>query len=61
VLRLHGILERGGSIAWARQSAAGFAEAAAHELDNVAFAGVSPSPDLDWLRSCASFLVARER
>jgi geranylgeranyl pyrophosphate synthase len=60
VLRLHDILERGGSIEWARQSAATFAEAAAHELDTVAFAGVPPSPDLDWLRSCVPFLIGRD-
>jgi geranylgeranyl pyrophosphate synthase/uncharacterized protein with NAD-binding domain and iron-sulfur cluster len=60
VLRLHDILDRGGSIEWARQSAAAFAEAAAHELDDVAFAGVPPSPDLAWLRSCVPFLVGRD-
>jgi geranylgeranyl pyrophosphate synthase/uncharacterized protein with NAD-binding domain and iron-sulfur cluster len=60
VLKLHGILERGGSIEWARQSATAFAEAAAHELDDVAFAGVPPSADLDWLRSCVPFLVGRD-
>jgi geranylgeranyl pyrophosphate synthase len=60
VFRLHDILERGGSIEWARQSAAAFAEAAARELDEVAFAGVPPGPDLDWLRSCIPFLVSRE-
>jgi geranylgeranyl pyrophosphate synthase/uncharacterized protein with NAD-binding domain and iron-sulfur cluster len=60
VLRLHDILDRGGSIEWARQSAAAFAEAAARELDEVAFARVPSSPDLDWLRSCVPFLVGRD-
>jgi geranylgeranyl pyrophosphate synthase/uncharacterized protein with NAD-binding domain and iron-sulfur cluster len=60
VLKLHHVLERGGSIQWARQSAAAFAEAAALEFDNVAFAGVPSSPDLDWLRSCVPFLVGRD-
>ena len=59
-VQLHDILERGGSIEWARQTAAAFAEAAADELDNVAFAGVPPTPDLDWLRSCVPFLVGRD-
>jgi len=27
---------------------------------HVAFAGVPPSPDLEWLRSCVPFLVARD-
>jgi geranylgeranyl pyrophosphate synthase/uncharacterized protein with NAD-binding domain and iron-sulfur cluster len=60
VLKLHDILERGGSIEWARQSAATFAEAAAHELESVAFAGVPASADLEWLRSCVPFLVGRD-
>jgi geranylgeranyl pyrophosphate synthase/uncharacterized protein with NAD-binding domain and iron-sulfur cluster len=60
VLRLHRILASGGSIAWAQQSAATFAEAAAHEFDSSAFAGVPQSPDLDWLRACVDFLVRRD-
>ena len=60
VMRLHGILERAGSIDWARESAALFAAAAAREFDASAFAGVPPSPDLDWLRSCVDFLVQRD-
>jgi geranylgeranyl pyrophosphate synthase len=60
VLRLHNMLESGGSIRWAQQSAAAFAEAAARELERSAFAGVPASPDLDWLRSCVSFLVQRD-
>ena len=36
------------------------AEAAAREFDGVAFAGVPPSPDLDWLRACVDFLVQRD-
>ena len=60
VLKLHDILERGGSIEWARKSAATFAEAAAHELESVAFAGVRASADLEWLRSCVPFLVGRD-
>jgi geranylgeranyl pyrophosphate synthase len=60
VLRLHRILASSGSIAWAQQSAATFAEAAAREFDGSAFAGVSESPDLDWLRACVDFLVRRD-
>jgi geranylgeranyl pyrophosphate synthase len=60
VLRLHQILATGGSIQWAQQSAAALAEAAAHEFDTSAFAGVSASPDLDWLRSCVNYLVQRD-
>jgi geranylgeranyl pyrophosphate synthase len=60
VMQLHGILERVGSIDWAQESAAVFAHAAARELDEVAFAGVPPGRDLDWLRSCVDFLVQRD-
>jgi len=60
ILRLHRILASGGSIAWARESAAALAEAAAREFDASAFAGVPAGPDLDWLRSCVSFLVQRD-
>ena len=60
VLRLHEVLASGGSIAWAQQSAAVFAEAAAREFHDTAFAGVPASPDLDWLRSCVSFIVKRD-
>jgi len=60
VLRLHDMLENGGSIEWARQSARTFADAAASEFDSMAFAGVPASPDLDWLRSCVEFLVKRD-
>ena len=60
VLRLHKILASSGSIAWAQQSAATFAEAAAREFDGSAFAGVPASPDLDWLRACVDFLVRRD-
>ena len=60
VLRLHQILASGGSIRWAQQSAAAFAEAAAHEFDTSAFPGVSAGPDLDWLRSCVNYLVQRD-
>ena len=60
VLRLHQILANGGSIQWAQQSAAAFAEAAAREFHSSAFASVPPSPDLEWLRGCVDFLVQRE-
>ena len=60
VMRLHDILERGGSIRRAQQSAAALAEAAAQEFHSTAFAGVPASPDLDWLRSCVDFLVQRD-
>lgn len=61
VQRLHDMLDHGGSIRWAQESAAAFAEAALGEFDSVAFAGVPASPDLDWLRSCVDFLVQRDR
>jgi geranylgeranyl pyrophosphate synthase len=60
VMRLHDILERIGSIDWAQESASVFGRAAARELDDVAFAGAPPGPDLDWLRSCVGFLVQRD-
>ena len=60
VMRLHQILASGGSIEWAQQSAVALAEAAAREFESAAFAGVPASPDLDWLRSCADFLVKRD-
>ena len=60
VLRLHQIIAGGGSIQWAQQAAARFAEAAAREFDSSAFAGVPASPDLDWLRGCIDFLVQRD-
>jgi len=60
VLRLHQILANGGSIEWAKRSAAAFAEAAAKEFHSSAFAGVPANPDLEWLRACVDFLVQRE-
>lgn len=60
VLRLHEILEKGGSIAWAQEAATAFADAAAREFDVTAFAGVPASPDLAWLRSCVDYLVKRD-
>jgi geranylgeranyl pyrophosphate synthase len=60
VLRLHQIVANGGSIEWAQQGAAAFAEAAMREFHGSAFAGVPPSPDLDWLRGCIDFLVQRD-
>jgi geranylgeranyl pyrophosphate synthase/uncharacterized protein with NAD-binding domain and iron-sulfur cluster len=60
VLRLHQIVVDGGSIQWARDSAAALAEAAAREFDSSAFAGVPASPDLEWLRACIDFLVRRD-
>jgi geranylgeranyl pyrophosphate synthase len=58
--RLHDLLERAGSIAWAARSARAFAEAAALEFERTAFVYVPPSADLDWLRSCVSFIVDRD-
>jgi len=60
VLRLHQIIAGGGSIAWAQQSAAALAEAAAREFDASEFAGVRAGPDLDWLRGCIDYLVQRD-
>jgi geranylgeranyl pyrophosphate synthase/uncharacterized protein with NAD-binding domain and iron-sulfur cluster len=60
VLRLHRIIASGGSIEWAQQSAAAFAEAAAREFHSSAFADVPASPDLEWLRACVDFLVQRD-
>jgi hypothetical protein len=60
VLRLHEMIERSGSISWAQQAAAAFAEAAAREFDSSAFSGVPANPDLEWLRTCVDFLVRRD-
>ena len=60
VLRLRDILGRSESIAWAQTSANVLADAAAREFDDTAFAGVAPSPDLDWLRACVNFLARRD-
>ena len=60
VARLHQVLDGTGSIAWAAQAARDFAAAAAAEFENSAFAGVPASADLDWLRSCAAFVIARD-
>jgi geranylgeranyl pyrophosphate synthase len=60
VLRLHQMIAGNGSIEWAQQAAAAFAEAAAREFAGTAFAGVPASPDLEWLRSCIDFLVQRD-
>jgi geranylgeranyl pyrophosphate synthase/uncharacterized protein with NAD-binding domain and iron-sulfur cluster len=59
VLHFRSILAKYGSIAWAQQSAAAFAEAARREFDATAFAGVPASPDLEWLRGCVDFIVQR--
>jgi geranylgeranyl pyrophosphate synthase/uncharacterized protein with NAD-binding domain and iron-sulfur cluster len=61
ILRLHQLIASGGSIQWAQQAAAAFAEAAAREFDAQAFAGAPASPDLDWLRGCIDFLVKRDQ
>jgi geranylgeranyl pyrophosphate synthase/uncharacterized protein with NAD-binding domain and iron-sulfur cluster len=61
VLRLHQMIASSGSIEWAKQEAAAFAEAAAREFDSSAFAGVPASPDLEWLRSCIDYLVHRDQ
>ena len=60
VLRLHQMILSSGSIAWAEQTAAVFAEAAVREFDSSAFAGVPASPDLEWLRGCVDYLVRRD-
>ncbi len=60
VLRLHRIVESAGSIAWAARAAARFAQAAADEFGQRAFAGVAPGADLDWLRSSVDYLVRRD-
>jgi geranylgeranyl pyrophosphate synthase len=60
VLRLSRILASSGSIEWAQRSAAAFAEAAKREFHDAAFAGVPASPDLEWLRACADFIVQRK-
>ena len=53
------MIASGGSIQWAQQAAAAFAEAAAREFTS-AFAGAPLSPDLEWLRGCIAFLVERD-
>jgi geranylgeranyl pyrophosphate synthase len=60
VSRLHDIIVNAGSLVWAQQAAIAFAEAAARQFDEAAFAGVRPSSDLDWLRSCVDFVVGRD-
>ncbi len=60
VLRLHEMIVSSGSIEWAEQTAAAFAEAAAREFESSAFAGVQASPDLEWLRGCVDYLVRRD-
>ena len=60
VFRLHKIIEDAGSLAWAQASARVFAEAAARQFDERAFAGVKPGADLDWLRRCVDFVVGRD-
>jgi geranylgeranyl pyrophosphate synthase/uncharacterized protein with NAD-binding domain and iron-sulfur cluster len=60
VLRLHQIIASGGSIQWAQQAAAAFAQAAAREFESSAFAGVNANPDLDWLRALSDFVAERE-
>ena len=60
VFRLRQIIEDAGSIDWARRSAAAFAEAAARQFDETAFAGADAGPDLDWLRGCVDFVVGRD-
>jgi hypothetical protein len=60
VLRLHQMIVSSGSIAWAEQTAAAFAEVAAREFDSSAFTGVTASPDLEWLRGCVDYLVRRD-
>ena len=39
---------------------AALSQRAAREFDNTVFAGVAPSPDLDWLRACVNFLARRD-
>jgi geranylgeranyl pyrophosphate synthase/uncharacterized protein with NAD-binding domain and iron-sulfur cluster len=60
VLRLRQMIVNTGSIEWAEQTAAEFAEAAAREFESSAFAGVPASPDLKWLRGCVDYLVRRD-
>jgi hypothetical protein len=60
IFRLHQLIASGGSIQWAQQAAAAFAEAASREFAS-AFAGALPSPDLEWLRGCIDFLVKRDQ
>ncbi len=60
VMRLHDMISKSGSIDWAQQAAAAFAEAAGREFENTAFAGVPVGPDLKWLRNSIDFLVQRE-
>jgi geranylgeranyl pyrophosphate synthase len=60
VLRLHQMIVNSGSIEWAEQTAAAFAQAAAREFESSAFAGLPASPDLEWLRGCVDYLVRRD-
>jgi geranylgeranyl pyrophosphate synthase/uncharacterized protein with NAD-binding domain and iron-sulfur cluster len=60
VVRLRQIIAESGSIPWAQQIASEFGGAAAREFHGSAFAGVAPSPDLEWLADCIDFLVRRD-
>ena len=59
-MRLRQIIAESGSIPWAQQIASEFGGAAAREFHGSAFAGVAPSPDLEWLADCIDFLVRRD-
>ena len=56
---IYGLLDKHGSIDWARQAASALTTAAQKELP-LAFAGASDGPDLDFIRSLANYLVARD-
>lgn len=56
---IYDLLQKHGSIAYARQAASAFAEAARHEFD-VAYASALPGPKLDFLRSLLDYMISRE-
>jgi geranylgeranyl diphosphate synthase type II len=58
VLWLAALMERHGSIAYAREVAAAMGGAAAHEFD-LAYGGLPPSADLDFLRGLVDWVFRR--
>jgi geranylgeranyl pyrophosphate synthase len=56
---IYDVLDRSGSIDWARQAAAELARAAQKELA-LAFAGAREGPDLDFVRSLVDYVVERD-
>jgi geranylgeranyl pyrophosphate synthase len=56
---IHELLRKYGSLDYARSSSSTFADGARREFDT-AYAGASPGPHLDFLRSLLDYMVSRE-